>query len=295
MTAEDGFARRVTTLGALADPVRRALYRFVADQPGRGQPRPGGRRASRCRGTPRSSTSTGSSTRGCWSPSSAGSPGAPARVPGGRPSSTAGPPRGRRSASRTGATTSPAEVLADAVERSLDGTPMDEAVATRPPTRPPRWPSTPRRTGPAPSGRRARPGRRRPRAVRLRAAASTTTWSSPTARSTGSPPTTRPGLRHEPRLRRRGRRPARLRRRARRSSTRTRTLLRRVVRPTACRRTWRPSPPGGSRVLRDAGHPAVTPVRHSGPWVSRKTSCSARSRSATSGSCGCGSPTCSAS
>jgi predicted ArsR family transcriptional regulator len=29
---EEGFARRVTTLGALADPVRRALYRFVSDQ-----------------------------------------------------------------------------------------------------------------------------------------------------------------------------------------------------------------------------------------------------------------------
>jgi predicted ArsR family transcriptional regulator len=32
--AEDGFARRVTKLGALADPVRRSLYRFVAEQPG---------------------------------------------------------------------------------------------------------------------------------------------------------------------------------------------------------------------------------------------------------------------
>lgn len=31
---EDTFARRVTKLGTLADPVRRALYRFVADQPG---------------------------------------------------------------------------------------------------------------------------------------------------------------------------------------------------------------------------------------------------------------------
>ena len=31
---EDAFARRVTMLGALSDPVRRALYRFVADQPG---------------------------------------------------------------------------------------------------------------------------------------------------------------------------------------------------------------------------------------------------------------------
>lgn len=30
---EDTFARRVTRLGALADPVRRALYRFVAEQP----------------------------------------------------------------------------------------------------------------------------------------------------------------------------------------------------------------------------------------------------------------------
>jgi predicted ArsR family transcriptional regulator len=30
---EDAFAQRVTMLGALADPVRRALYRFVADQP----------------------------------------------------------------------------------------------------------------------------------------------------------------------------------------------------------------------------------------------------------------------
>lgn len=30
---EDPFARRVTKLGALADPVRRALYRFVSEQP----------------------------------------------------------------------------------------------------------------------------------------------------------------------------------------------------------------------------------------------------------------------
>jgi len=31
---EEAFARRVTKLGALSDPVRRALYRFVSDQPG---------------------------------------------------------------------------------------------------------------------------------------------------------------------------------------------------------------------------------------------------------------------
>jgi len=31
-SSEEGFARRVTTLGSLADPVRRALYRFVSDQ-----------------------------------------------------------------------------------------------------------------------------------------------------------------------------------------------------------------------------------------------------------------------
>lgn len=31
---EDPFAKRVTKVGALADPVRRALYRFVAEQPG---------------------------------------------------------------------------------------------------------------------------------------------------------------------------------------------------------------------------------------------------------------------
>jgi predicted ArsR family transcriptional regulator len=31
---EEAFARRVTMLGALSDPVRRALYRFVAEQPG---------------------------------------------------------------------------------------------------------------------------------------------------------------------------------------------------------------------------------------------------------------------
>jgi predicted ArsR family transcriptional regulator len=33
MASDDGFARGVTKLGALADPIRRALYRFVADQP----------------------------------------------------------------------------------------------------------------------------------------------------------------------------------------------------------------------------------------------------------------------
>src|ERR687896_1101341 len=32
--SEEAFARRVTMLGALSDPVRRALYRFVAEQPG---------------------------------------------------------------------------------------------------------------------------------------------------------------------------------------------------------------------------------------------------------------------
>jgi predicted ArsR family transcriptional regulator len=31
-SADEGFARRVTKVGALADPVRRALYRFVSDQ-----------------------------------------------------------------------------------------------------------------------------------------------------------------------------------------------------------------------------------------------------------------------
>lgn len=34
MTADDSFAHRVTRLGALADPVRRALYRFVVSQHG---------------------------------------------------------------------------------------------------------------------------------------------------------------------------------------------------------------------------------------------------------------------
>jgi predicted ArsR family transcriptional regulator len=34
MSMDDAFGHRVTKLGALADPVRRALYRFVADQPG---------------------------------------------------------------------------------------------------------------------------------------------------------------------------------------------------------------------------------------------------------------------
>jgi predicted ArsR family transcriptional regulator len=34
MSMNDAFGHRVTKLGALADPVRRALYRFVAEQPG---------------------------------------------------------------------------------------------------------------------------------------------------------------------------------------------------------------------------------------------------------------------
>jgi predicted ArsR family transcriptional regulator len=34
MSMDDAFGHRVTKLGALADPVRRALYRFIADQPG---------------------------------------------------------------------------------------------------------------------------------------------------------------------------------------------------------------------------------------------------------------------
>ena len=34
MPGDETFAKRVSSLGALADPVRRALYRFVSDQPG---------------------------------------------------------------------------------------------------------------------------------------------------------------------------------------------------------------------------------------------------------------------
>ena len=47
MSMDDAFGHRVTKLGALADPVRRALYRFVARPAGRGQPRPGRRRDRR--------------------------------------------------------------------------------------------------------------------------------------------------------------------------------------------------------------------------------------------------------
>ena len=68
----------------------------------------------------------------------------------------------------------------------------------------------------------------------------------------------------------------------------------------ARRRTWRvrarprsddvPRGPGPRRTRRQARGRRLDRLR---PWASRKTSCSARSRSATSGSSGCGSPTCS--
>ena len=60
---DEAFGQRVSRLGALADPVRRALYRFVAEQPGavsRDQA------ASGVEVPRQSSTSTGWSRRACW-------------------------------------------------------------------------------------------------------------------------------------------------------------------------------------------------------------------------------------
>jgi predicted ArsR family transcriptional regulator len=127
-SAEEGFARRVTTLGALADPVRRALYRFVSDQEG--------------------AVSREQAAEGVEVPKHTAKFHLDRLVDEGllvtefrRLTGRTGPGAGRpaklyRRSAREVSVSLPhrrydlaAEVLADAIERSLDGTPMDEAIA----------------------------------------------------------------------------------------------------------------------------------------------------------------------
>lgn len=126
--AEEGFARRVTTLGALADPIRRALYRFVSDQ---GEP-----------------VSREQAAQGVEIPRHTAKFHLDRLVDEGllvtefrRLTGRTGPGAGRpaklyRRSAREVSVSLPhrrydlaAEVLADAIERSLGGTAMDQAVA----------------------------------------------------------------------------------------------------------------------------------------------------------------------
>ena len=126
-SAEEGFARRVTTLGALADPVRRALYRFVSDQD---EP-----------------VSREQAAEGVEVPRHTAKFHLDRLVDEGllvtefrRLTGRTGPGAGRpaklyRRSAREVSVSLPhrrydlaAEVLADAIERSLDGTPIDEAI-----------------------------------------------------------------------------------------------------------------------------------------------------------------------
>lgn len=126
-SAEEGFARRVSTLGSLADPVRRALYRFVSDQ----EDPVSREQAAQGVEVPRHTAKfhldrlvdegllvtefrrlTGRTGPGA---------GRPAKLyrRSGREVSVSLPHRRYDLA---------AEVLADAIERSLDGTPMEDAI-----------------------------------------------------------------------------------------------------------------------------------------------------------------------
>ena len=85
---------------------RRPLYLYVVAQPGpvsRDQAAAG----VGCPGTPPSSTWTGWSPTGCWTPSSAARRAAAARAPAGRPSSTGARTGSSRSPCRSAATTWP--------------------------------------------------------------------------------------------------------------------------------------------------------------------------------------------
>ncbi len=126
---DDAFGRRVAKLGALADPVRRALYRFVADQPG--------------------SVSRDQAAHGVQVPRHTAKFHLDRLVDEGllvtefrRLSGRSGPGAGRpaklyRRSGREVSVSVPSrrydlagQVLADAVERALDGTPMAEALDT---------------------------------------------------------------------------------------------------------------------------------------------------------------------
>jgi len=125
---EDPFARRVTKLGALADPVRRALYRFVSEQP--------------------DAVSRDQAADGVEVPVHTAKHHLERLVEEGllvtefrRLTGRTGPGAGRpaklyRRSAREVAVSLPSrrydlagQVLADAVERAMDGTPMVEAVS----------------------------------------------------------------------------------------------------------------------------------------------------------------------
>ncbi len=124
---DEAFGRRVSKLGALADPVRRALYRFVADQPG--------------------AVSRDQAAHGVHVPRHTAKFHLDRLVEEGllvtefkRLSGRSGPGAGRpaklyRRSRREVSVSVPSrrydlagQVLADAVERALDGTPMPEAL-----------------------------------------------------------------------------------------------------------------------------------------------------------------------
>ena len=126
-STEEGFARRVTTLGSLADPVRRALYRFVSDQ--------------------EEPVSREQAAQGVEVPRHTAKFHLDRLVDEGllvtefrRLTGRTGPGAGRpaklyRRSAREVSVSLPhrrydlaAEVLADAIERSLDGTPTNEAI-----------------------------------------------------------------------------------------------------------------------------------------------------------------------
>jgi predicted ArsR family transcriptional regulator len=126
-SAEEGFARRVSTLGALADPVRRALYWFVSEQ--------------------EEPVSREQAAEGIEVPRHTAKFHLDRLVDEGllvtefrRLTGRSGPGAGRpaklyRRSPREVSVSLPhrrydlaAEVLADAIERSLDGTPIDKAI-----------------------------------------------------------------------------------------------------------------------------------------------------------------------
>ena len=118
-----------SAIGALADPLRRRLYDAVRERTD-GLGREEAARIAQVPPHSPASTSTGSSTRGC---SSVELPAADRSYrPGCRPPGERLPPRrhrGRGVRARPAATTWSAHVLAAAVERSLTGTDLPDALA----------------------------------------------------------------------------------------------------------------------------------------------------------------------
>ncbi|MGH3362805.1 MAG: helix-turn-helix transcriptional regulator [Nocardioides sp.] len=127
MAGDETFARRVSSLGTLADPVRRALYRFVSDQPGA---------VSRSQAADGVDVATHTAKFHLERLVEEGLLVAEFRRLTGRTGPGAGRPAKLYRRSRREVVVSlphrrydlAADVLADAVERSLDGTPMSEAI-----------------------------------------------------------------------------------------------------------------------------------------------------------------------